>query len=672
MTHKGSHAASDAPDGDTELTASNRSSAGAIHYDQRPAERIAAEEIVKEECALIRRHRGNLYRYQQKVGFWSPWSEVEVRSRAMSILKRIYVIQEREDGRQVFYFRWGTASQARNTVAVIEAQVLPFPCEALGNVIVFGNGTYSVKEACLQEHSHENYATYGIDADFVESAECPQELRRSIHTCYGVESEPIIRACIRQLIDPSVPYGQAFHFLGRSGGGKGTLIEFFQSLFSHDLVTDLAHPAQIDNPDRLYQFVLGRRLVVFPDCPAHAPAGAGAGTLSTFYKLIENAPLTTRKLHSSESHTSPLDVRCILGSTQPLSLGRDAKTGFARRVLTIRVRDAEGRVEQDPTLKDDLLRSKRARQIRSEAVSWALAMPKDEVLAVLARNDPEGLLRDAAADAEIAGDSVSQFADQCLTPHPDGPNAEVTAEDLAKIYESYCGWCKHSNVGHPMQRFNFQGQLRQTLGGGRCLPRRKESRIEARAAGRDRHWIPSLDAGFALIRGLLPEDRPIRDAFNPAFIGTGKLVAIRSQPPVERSATCTVGTGPGGLDPARGHGRETGPKGLQQLGGPLGTGADQDVEQSAENLRHCTDSAVASEKLPSSLHGKQPSLGPVPTPIKPEPRLYPGFQGRNAERKPVPTSSVPMQQALLFQGQAVGSGADVFDVEDDPAWGPRP
>jgi phage/plasmid-associated DNA primase len=651
--------------GATTMPGVDCSTSKAIPYDQRPAERIAAEEIIKQEKSLIRRHKGCLYRYRPDAGFWSPWSEVEIRSRAMSVLKCIYVVEEKDDGRLEFFYRWGSAAQARNAVAVIEAQVPAMPVEASRQVIVFGNGTYDISERALRPHSFKDYAMSGLGADFIELSDCPSELRRVIHTCYGLEAEPIIRACIRQLIDPSIPYGQAFHFLGRSGGGKGTLIEFLQSLFSRDLVTDLAHPAQIDNPDKLHQFVLGRQLVVFPDCPAHSPGRAGAGTFSTFYKLVENVPLTTRRLNSSESHTSPMGVRCIIGSTQPLSLGRDAKTGFARRVLTVRVRDVEGHSEQDPSLKDDLLRSMRAGQVRSEAASWALAMAEAEVLAVLAKKDPEGLLSDAAEDAEIAGDSVSQFADQCLIPHPLGPAAQISPADLAAIYEAYCGWCMHSNVGHPMQLSNFQGQLRQTLGGGRCLPRRKESRKDAKAAGRERQWLPALDAGFALIRGLLPESDLSRNRFNPAFIASGGLCAIRSQPPFERPKQTFNGPGQGQGGTGQGHPPGPGPEPLQNLGGPMGP-------ELIHHLELCREEETDIGSHTFSLQESHQGVGPVPAQASAQPRSEKGFPGRTKRHGPVPASPVPRQQSLVLEVTPVGSGAEVFDGDDDPAWGLPP
>lgn len=197
------------------------------------------------------------------------------------------------------------------------------------------------------------------------------------------------------------------------------------------------------------------------------------------------------------------------------------------------------------------------------------------------------------------------------------------------------------------------------------MPRRKESRVEARAAGRDRQWIPSLDAGFALISGLLPESERCRDRFNPTFISSGGLHEIRSQSPVQRPTSTAVGTGPDETGTALGQGAGTGLESLQILGGPLGPVLPQELE-------HCSGVGVEPLRGSQAPQGEHRSISPGPTLANPDILSRKAFQGRAKGYSPGPTSPGPIQQLLPVDLSPVGSGVDAFDANDDPAWGPRP
>ncbi|QPN59769.1 hypothetical protein H8F24_17790 [Synechococcus sp. CBW1002] len=265
---------------------------------------------------------------------------------------------------------------------------------------------------------------------------------------------------------------------------------------------------------------------------------ARGATCNLFYELVENQPQTTRRLNGPEGEKPRrMFARCILASVVPLQF-RDGREGFQRRVLTLETLPRHG--DPDPSLKAALEGdTPRHHAIRAEAASWALSMPLAEVLEVLARNDPEGLLRAAAAAVAATSDTVSQWADACLMPSPLGPDTEVRQQDWLDLYESYMGWCRYSNVPTGMQRTNFISQLRRTLGPARCLERHRESTDEARAAGRtqaERLNLPRFDAGFTLRPGLwLPHALEFkRDVFNPRGMSDGGLEAIAALPAARR------------------------------------------------------------------------------------------------------------------------------------------
>jgi hypothetical protein len=488
-----------------------------------------------------------LFRYDPATGCWEQWSDADATGEAQTVLRQMYRIK-RQDGkpdRKVHQF--GTIRNCRDAVASLKVKAGPGPLRdpSPPPVIVFTNGTYNLLTGQLERHSPEHGATYRIDAPYVPGATCPAPLQRVIEVCFPEGAEPIIRGLLRWVADPTIRYGEAVHLLGESGTGKGILLTFAGSLLPASLRSEVRHPADLDSPEKLHQFVLGRRLILFPDTPSRIQGAAHCGR---FYELVENSPQTTRKLRAGEAERSrPMFARCLLASVKPLQFP-DGRDGFLRRVRTLITLPRTG--TPDPTLRADLVGSTEVhRRIRGEAVSWALAMPLEEVEAVLDGNDPEGLLRETAAEAAAASDTVSQWADECLIPHPLGPDREVDAETWAQMFEAYVGWCRYSGVQYAMQRSNFMGQLRTVLGPKRCLHRRKESRAEARARGGsgkgDRRHLHRFDAGFTLRPGVLrglPEGPnlhgginagqgvPDRFSFDRLAIGTGGLKLIEALP----------------------------------------------------------------------------------------------------------------------------------------------
>ncbi|MCP9823904.1 hypothetical protein [Synechococcus sp. EJ6-Ellesmere] len=508
----------------------------------RPVDLQAADILHDDAQGHIACVAGTLFRYAETTGCWETWSDADAIRQAQSVLRQMYRIKVDSSGRPWPEFSFGAYRQCRDAIASLKVKVGPGPLRGLKPpmVIVFSNGTYDLRTGALGPHSPDHGATYRINAPHVAGAECPAPLRRVIDTCYPEGAEPIIRAYVRWLVDPTIRYGEAFGFVGETGTGKGLLIEFGGSLIPPASRSSLGHPSDISGPEKLHQYVLGRRLIQFPDAPVHLP---NSGHCGAFYELVENKPQSTRKLHAGEAgEARPMYARCVLGSIAPLQM-REGRDGFLRRLLTLSTRLREG--DMDASLRGDLVGDTGDHLlIRGQIVSWALEMPLPDVTSVLDGNDPEGLLRDAAAEAAIASDTVSRFADACLVPHILGHNAEVDDIALGQMFEAYVGWCRHAGVQHGMQLDNFQGQLRRALGAGRCLPRRKEPREDAKRAGRlpsQRLNLPRLDAGFQLRPGVLrnQQDGPQprlgdRTTFDRLRLGSGGLTAIKALPPAAR------------------------------------------------------------------------------------------------------------------------------------------
>jgi len=457
-----------------------------------PIELVAAHALLAERPERLAFHASGFWTYNEAGGYWSTAQDVAIGAIALEVLRRCYS----EDMEKHRSFRFGTAADQRNTAATVKvlAGTGPLARTSPPEVIAFADGTYNLKLRLLVPHSPHHGATFAVDAPWRGlQQDPPPAVLAFVDRCYCLDALPIVRALVRWAIDPTIRYGQAFHLLGQSHSGKGLLLAVVQSLFPAVLTSSLSHPAMLETPERIAQHVLGRRLVLFPDCPPRAPRHS-SGHLSGWYSLVVNEPVTARRLHATDTWTGLANVRSIIASTTQLQLS-DGRDGYLSRVLTLPTVPRTGEV--NPALKDGLLGDTEAhREMRAHLAGWALGMPLAEVEAVLRRDDPAGILRETGADLAREADPPSRWADLALVPHPFGPQAPVEAQDWREMFDCYMLWCKRENIRHEGNRERFQGQIRSVLGMSRCLPRGKGPRPE-------RLDLPRLDAGFALRQGLV-------------------------------------------------------------------------------------------------------------------------------------------------------------------------
>ena len=462
---------------------------GCIEATSRPIDLQSAELIYEDNNRLIAERSGALFKYSEELGFWSLWPDSKVLKIAQETLQKLVVFSDKNG-------QWekphGNSNQVKSTVEQLKIITTDGALShtELPKVIVFRNGTFDLKRKSLDHHNPAHGATYGVAAEYISDADCPDELLNIINTCYPEGTKTIIRTIIRWAVDPTIRYGEAFHIIGDSGTGKGLIIDFIRSLFPSNVIGQLLHPSDISGPEKIHQYVVGKRLVAFPDTPSILQRRDG-DACNIFYELVENKPATTRKLFAGESEDSRLlNCRFIIGSIRALNF-KD-RDGYLRRVITLHTLPRTS--APDTRLRSSLNpESLRFDKIRAEAISWALAMPIDDVNAVLNGIDPEGLLQEASQNAAVQSDTISQWADQCLEPAA-SPHVPVTRIDLDDMFDCYMAWCKRDNANFTARRTNFIGQLRTILGPNRCLPRKQK-----RLHGQDeRENLPAIDAGFKL------------------------------------------------------------------------------------------------------------------------------------------------------------------------------
>lgn len=462
--------------------------------DEKPVDLQAAEEMVSQMDGSLTSKCGSIFFYDASAGYWKVQSEVDVQSAALGVLKRMYSLDKEDKP----VHKWGSVSQVKNTCqqVVIQTSQGPLREGSPAGVIVFRNGTYRCKTHELGAHRRDFGATYCIEAGYLgPNGDCPPELLRVVETCYPEGSLPIIRALVRWVVDPTSPYGRYWHIIGDSGTGKGIVLSFCQSLLPYNLQSTLKHPSDLTDNDKLYQFVFGRRLVVCADVPVQHQKG----DVNIFLESVENKPQTPRALFGKSSEDAqPMFAKFLLASTAEMEFrGGDGSSGHLRRCLFVRTNPKDPGVE-DLTLDSDLNGdTEHHERVRSQAVSWALAMPDDEFHAVLADNDPNNLLRDNKRAARSRTDAISCWADECLVPSVD-PHAPVGQGDLDEMFSCYREWCAATNVRNTLAQQTWVGSLRKTLGAKRTVSRWK---APANANG-EREWQVSYFAGFQLRSGV--------------------------------------------------------------------------------------------------------------------------------------------------------------------------
>jgi phage/plasmid-associated DNA primase len=394
---------------------------------ERTPELVVFNALLKKaafEGRPITSHQQRFLRYNDRLGFFEPVSTHRMQQLMLDLLP--YAFSRNAAGKK--YRKHITAARAKSCTDLAALKLHEDKMD-LEEAVAFRNGTYLLSTGELVPHSPARKLTWAVDAEFTETAECPPTMKRFIATSFGAEWESIIQVVLRYMVDPSFKCSRIVMILGASGSGKGTLERLIEKLFPPSVVSVITSGfADINHPDKIRQFVSGKRLLAFPDLQGRQ---FGVGTL---YALTDGGKLTGRTLHESDAEDAePFSGRVVICSTQP-PLMDDAGNGMTRRMLvlpTCRPAGVKADLDLDEKLEGEL----------GQIVSWALRASRQEVKRLLAGGDVNGLLRDAATAAEVDMDPIRSFANACLVPKP--ANYLPNETTLFKAFEAFCSEQNH-------------------------------------------------------------------------------------------------------------------------------------------------------------------------------------------------------------------------------------
>lgn len=495
-------------------------------WDEKPLAVHASGLVREQRDPLLRRINADevLFRYDPDGGFWRRMNDFETRRLVRPLIERCYEAGRDANGNLTQRFKYGSSAHVSDVcTALAETTDEGNPAESR-HFLTFANGTVDLRTMELQQFSPDHGTTHHLAVDLKLTDECPMALQHVINTCYGEEATDRIRAFLRWVVDLSMPWEMLFYFLGQSRSGKGILLELAESLLPQEFTSSLKDPAVLATPEKVGQYVEGKRLVVFPEVK---PNVGKDRDWSNLLQLASHSRVSTRRLHASDSANLVHDARLVLAGVDVPDLGKDSTQGLAQRARYMRTLPRKG--DPDPTLKEDLIgNTPEHAAIRGKVIGWALSMDREHAIAAL--NDET--FKEARVELQAYSDPVSLFIDQCLEP----ADRLVTATDRQLLLRGFRAWCEvtASNFAHrAYTEHTLTGQIRKVLPATH-RPRSTFTAAECEARGLDpksKRKSPAFDWGYKLRDGLVrahPDSyrHPHDLEMNASKRGEGGLTAI--------------------------------------------------------------------------------------------------------------------------------------------------
>ena len=361
------------------------------------------------------------YRWDSRQGYWSHQPDNWINAQIADAGEKAYKLKHsKEFGWQV-QKPYESNSHKESAFKYCRSR-LDRP-ESLPNnthLRAFKNCVVDMRTGAVMAHDKNYYLTSIIPYDYQPNKKCPEVFRQFVIDSFGEDMLPIIRAFTSMFLDPTAPRGRFPHLIGQSGGGKGTIGRFWNSLFGEDgaISGDFSN---LSTAEGRHQYLTGKSIFAVPD------AGGFIAGLRSFYELIDNGPLSGRALFNPVGYSKTWNIRFWVASVDHLQI-ENAGDGWARRAYPIPVRPRS--IKPDPDLRLKL------EAVKADVISWALSMPREERDRILLSPPENERVINLTLDSALYGDSTKSFVDLCLRPSPDAgfmPN-----HLLHSLYAAYC------------------------------------------------------------------------------------------------------------------------------------------------------------------------------------------------------------------------------------------
>lgn len=318
------------------------------------------------------------------------------------------------------------------------AEPLPTNTHLLG----FNNCVVDLRTGEQMPHRKDFYLTNIIPHDYEANKPCPEVFLKFITESFGSELVEVIRAFTSMFLDPTAPYGRFPHLIGLSGGGKGTLGRFWSSLFGESGSSSATQFADISTPEGRHQYLSSKRIFGFPD------VGGYAEGVRAFYELVDNGAMSGRALFNPVAYSIQWYIRFWVASVSHLQI-ENAGDGWMRRAYPIPVKNRD--VTPDPDLWLKL------QEVKSDIISWALAMPRAERDRILLSPPSSERAKNLALEASLYGDSTKSFVDLCLRP-----SSSETFIPQSRLHSWYVLYCREHGYA-PLGMSKFISHLKTVL-----------------------------------------------------------------------------------------------------------------------------------------------------------------------------------------------------------------
>jgi phage/plasmid-associated DNA primase/ssDNA-binding Zn-finger/Zn-ribbon topoisomerase 1 len=416
------------------------------------------------------------YRWIESLGYWEHQPDNRINTMIADCGDKAFKLKNsKEFGWQVGY-PYGTNSHKESAFKYCRSRLeRPEPLPTNTHLRAFKNCTVDLRTGARMPHDKGYYLTSIIPYEYEPGRECPEIFRQFIADSFGEDMLPIIRAFTSMFLDPTAPYGRFPHLIGKSGGGKGTMGRFWNSLFGEDGASS-GDFSNLSTAEGRHQYLTGKQIFSVPD------SGGYVSGLRAFYELVDNGGMSGRALFNPVGYFKTWNIRFWIASVDHLQI-ENAGDGWARRAYPIPVRARTVRPDPDLRLKLEAC--------KADVISWALAMPREERDRILLSPPTNERVINLTMDSALYGDSTKSFVDLCLRPSSD---AGFIPHHL--LHTWYVAYCKEHGYT-PLGMSKFISHLKT------ILPQNFS----------DRSWSPMVDGKRSRVAAHWEFISPLEGAF---------------------------------------------------------------------------------------------------------------------------------------------------------------